>query len=151
MSKQIKTSSQEKIHQPMRASAKGKPQPKRGNWLARTVREDAPAVIPPGLPALIDPTGAINRTRYVPVSFVAKDWNVTPRRIRSLLVAKRLEGHREVNGYWVVSYPYHYIMGTRGPLLKRQRKPKRGRPPLKIVGIEQGTIQKITLQEPRKS
>ncbi len=142
MTEKIKTSLQEKIHQPMRASAKGKPQPKRGNWPARTVLEDGAAIILPG---------SINPPRYVPVSFVAKDWNVTPRRIRSLLAAQRLEGRREVNGYWVVAYPYRYIIGTRGPLLKRQQKPKRGRPKLEIVGIERGTIQKTTLQEVGKS
>ena len=40
---------------------------------------------------------------YVPVSFVAKDWNVTPRRIRALLAAQRLQGRREANGYWEVA------------------------------------------------
>ena len=79
MSEQIKTGLQEKIHQPMRASAK----PKRGNWFERSVIADA------DLPV---------QGKFVPVSFVAKDWNVTPRRIRSLLAAERLQGRREVNG-----------------------------------------------------
>ncbi len=109
MIEKVKTGLQEKIHQPMRASAK----PKRGNWFERTViAEASPSV----------------DGNYVPVSFVAKDWNVTPRRIRSLLAANRLQGRREANGYWEVAYPYRFIIGTRGPVLKRQQKPKRGRP-----------------------
>lgn len=62
---------------------------------------------------------------YVPVAFVAKDWKVSPRRIRALLAAARLEGRREVNGYWEVAYPYRFIIGTRGPALKRAQKPER--------------------------
>jgi hypothetical protein len=119
-----------------RAPAAAKAQPKRGNWFARSLIAEA------SLPV---------EGNYVPVSFVAKDWNVTPRRIRSLLAEKRLEGRREANGYWEVAYPYRFIIGTRGPELKRQRKPKRGRPKLEIAGIEHGTIQKTTLQEVRKS
>jgi len=67
--------------------------------------------------------------RYVPVSFVAKDWNVTPRRIRALLMDGRLQGRQLPNGYWEVGYPYKYVFGTRGPSLKRQqRPPKRSKP-----------------------
>ena len=94
-----------------------KPQPKRGNSFARTVIAEVSPLV---------------ESNCVPVSFVAKDWNVTPRRIRSLLSAHRLEGRQQVNGYWEVCYPYHFIIGTRGPQLKRQQKPKRGRP--KLVG-----------------
>ena len=66
---------------------------------------------------------------FVPVSFVAKDWNVTPRRIRALLSAGRLDGRLQVNGYWEVRYPYLFAFGTRGPSLKRQQKPpKRPKP-----------------------
>lgn len=85
---------------------------------------------------------------YVPVSFVAKDWNVTPRRIRALLAAQRLQGRREANGYWEVAYPYQITIGTRGPDLKRQRKPKRGRPKLEE---KTESLSKITLQEIGKS
>jgi hypothetical protein len=109
MSEPIKTSLQEKIHQPMRASAK----PKRGNWFERSVVAEAASPV---------------QGNFVPVLFVAKDWNVTPRRIRSLLAAERLEGRRDASGYWEVAYPYRFIIGTRGPVLKRQQKPKRGRP-----------------------
>jgi hypothetical protein len=62
--------------------------------------------------------------RYVPVSFVAQDWKVTPRRIRSLLSDSRLEGRRLENGYWEVAYPYRYTFGTRGPDLTRGKKPE---------------------------
>lgn len=60
---------------------------------------------------------------FVPVSFVAKDWNVTPRRVRALLAAGRLHGQVQPNGYWEVRYPYIFTMGTRGPALKRQQRP----------------------------
>lgn len=60
---------------------------------------------------------------YVPVSFAAKDWNVTPRRIRALLAAGRLAGRLQPNGYWEVLFPYSFIFGTRGPSLKRQQRP----------------------------
>jgi hypothetical protein len=66
---------------------------------------------------------------FVPVAFVAKDWNVTPRRIRFLLSVGRLEGRLLENGYWEVVYPYSFTFGTRGPSLKRQQKPpKRAKP-----------------------
>jgi hypothetical protein len=57
--------------------------------------------------------------RLVPVALVAKDWNVTPRRIRFLLTTKRLEGLQQPNGYWMVSYPYRFTFGARGACLKR--------------------------------
>ncbi len=60
---------------------------------------------------------------FVPVSFVAKDWKVTPRRIRALLSAGRLGGKLQANGYWEVAYPYRFTFGTRGPSLKRQERP----------------------------
>lgn len=63
---------------------------------------------------------------YVPVSFVAKDWKVTPRRIRALLLGGRLEGRQQANGYWEVCYPYQFIFGTRGPSLKRAQRPSKG-------------------------
>ena len=63
--------------------------------------------------------------KFVPVSFVAKDWNVTPRRIRALLAARRLVGRVQGNGYWEVMYPYSVTIGTRGPALMLQRKQER--------------------------
>ena len=105
--------------------------PKRGNSIIRTVREnDYRTSKLPDCATSDHPASVINRMHYVPVSFVAKDWSVTPRRIRSLLAAQRLEGRQGANGYWEVVYPYHFIIGTRGPLLKRQQAPKRGRPKL---------------------
>ena len=38
----------------------------------------------------------------VPVSMAAKDWKVTPRRIRYLLSQGRLEGRQAINGVWLV-------------------------------------------------
>lgn len=62
---------------------------------------------------------------FVPVSFVAKDWKVTPRRIRALLSGGRLAGRVQDNGYWEVRFPYSFTFGTRGPGLKRQQKQER--------------------------
>lgn len=62
---------------------------------------------------------------YLPVSFVAKDWKVSTRRIRTLLAAGRLAGRLQENGYWEVLYPYQFIFGKRGPSLKRQERPKK--------------------------
>lgn len=111
-----------------------KPQPKRGNSFARTVREhitgEAPACATTDSPA-----ASLWKNYFVPVSFAAKDWNVTSRRIRALLAAQRLEGRRQENGYWEVAYPYRFIMGTRGPVLKRQQKPKRGRPKAELSAV----------------
>lgn len=79
--------------------------------------------------------GGMYGGRYVPVSFVAKDWNVTPRRIRALLAAGRLLGRVQDNGYWEVRCPYSFTFGTRGPSLKRQQKPvkQRKKPELRAV------------------
>lgn len=60
--------------------------------------------------------------RYLPVSHVAKDWQVTPRRIRALLDTGRLAGRRQANGYWEVRYPYYLSLGTRGPSLRHQNR-----------------------------
>ena len=62
---------------------------------------------------------------FVPVSFAAQEWNVTPRRIRFLLSDGRLAGRLQDNGYWQVRYPYSFTFGTRGPGLKRQQKQER--------------------------
>lgn len=56
----------------------------------------------------------MNDLTFVPVALAAKDWKVTPRRIRHLLIAGRLEGRQEANGYWLVSYPYRFTFGSRG-------------------------------------
>lgn len=77
--------------------------------------EGAKLVIAPG----------IEGGHFVLVSFVAKDWNVTPRRIRALLCEGRLLGRLQVNGYWEVRFPYSFTFGTRGPGLKRQQKQER--------------------------
>lgn len=57
----------------------------------------------------------------VPVSSVARDMGISARRVRVMLTEGRLMGRRLENGYWEVYYPYQYILGTRGPALKRQR------------------------------
>lgn len=62
---------------------------------------------------------------FVPVAFAARDWNVTPRRIRFLLTAGRLAGRRGDNGYWEVAHPYRFTFGRRGPALRRSQKPKK--------------------------
>lgn len=106
---------------------------KRGNWVERQIREAAAGEV--SACATTDNPAVINKSYFVPVSFAAKDWNVTPRRIRSLLTAMRLEGRRQDNGYWEVAYPYRFIIGTRGPVLKRQQKPKRGRPKVELRAV----------------
>lgn len=107
--------------------------PKRGNSVERIVREVDSGKVPAC--ATTDSPAAINKSYFVPVSFAAKDWNVTPRRIRSLLTATRLEGRRQDNGYWEVAYPYRFIIGTRGPALKRSQAPKRGRPKAELRAV----------------
>ena len=108
---------------------------KRGNWHDRTIREreDDSGKVPAC--ATTDNPESLWKSYFVPVSFVAKDWNVTPRRIRALLVATRLEGRRQDNGYWEVAYPYRFIIGTRGPALKRSQAPKRGRPKAELRAV----------------
>jgi hypothetical protein len=64
---------------------------------------------------------------FVPVAMAAKDWKVTPRRIRHLLTTGRLEGRQQVNGYWEVTYPYRYTFGARGCGLKRFQGKNGGR------------------------
>ncbi len=59
----------------------------------------------------------------VPVSSVARDMGISPRRVRVMLAEGRLAGQQLENGYWQVFYPYRYILGTRGPALTRQRNP----------------------------
>jgi hypothetical protein len=57
----------------------------------------------------------------VPVSSVAREWNISSRRVRTMLAEGRLSGRQLENGYWEVFYPYQYKFGTRGPEIKRQR------------------------------
>jgi hypothetical protein len=67
---------------------------------------------------------------YLPVSMVARDWAVSPRRVRALLLAGRLAGRQQENGYWEVLYPYTVTEGRRGPQMRR-RAPKK--PELRLV------------------
>lgn len=69
-------------------------------------------------------------TTYLPVSLVAKEWRVTPRRVRVLLSEGRLAGRQQENGYWEVAYPYTITEGRRGPLMSRSRPKK---PELRLV------------------
>ena len=62
----------------------------------------------------------------VPVSFVAKDWKVTPRRIRALLAEGRLQGRQQANGYWEVIYiPISTLWDVMGHLCGGFRGKKR--------------------------
>ena len=107
--------------------------PKRGNSHARTIQEDGSGKLP-GCSIAQNSMVLITR-HFVPVSFVAKDWHVTPRRIRLLLAEQRLDGRRGDNGYWEVAYPYRFVIGTRGPALKRSQPPKRGRPKAALKAV----------------
>ena len=60
----------------------------------------------------------------VSVSVVARDWNISARRVRVMLAQGRLSGRQLDNGYWEVIYPYSYVFGTRGPSIRRQPKIK---------------------------
>lgn len=66
--------------------------------------------------------GRLLGRKVVPVSFVARDWNISARRVRVMLAEGRLGGRQLENGYWEVYFPYFYTFGTRGPQLKRQQK-----------------------------
>ncbi len=69
------------------------------------------------------PGGFLGLSRaVVPVSAVARDWGISARRVRVMLVEGRLEGRQLENGYWQVFHPYRYVFGTRGPQIKRQRE-----------------------------
>ena len=63
---------------------------------------------------------------WLPVSMVAKEFGVTPRRIRALLAAGRLFGCKYANGYWEVLFPYRIVTARRGPqlLVRRPKKPE---------------------------
>lgn len=90
----------------------------RGTYDEKSLCEPLPKGAKPALGGL-----RFCQSGYVPVSHAAKDWKVSARRIRALLSAGRLDGRLLDNGYWEVLYPYAFIFGTRGPSLKRQRKP----------------------------
>lgn len=100
--------------------------PKRFNPLA-SVTDEQTFGAPKPKEAKIRPTmeGSAFGAYFVPVSFAAKDWDVTPRRIRALLADGRLAGQVQPNGYWEVRFPYQFTFGTRGPTLKRQQRPKK--------------------------
>jgi len=99
---------------------------------------DERVVIPPELAEVYELSPHLPGVRYVPVSFVARDWKVSARRIRALLAESRLEGVRRDNGYWEVAYPYRFTFGQRGPALKRSQKQER-RP----EGLPKFTLQEI--------
>lgn len=113
------------------APARSEPQPKKqarrpkqfDSYRSVMDVESFVAPKPEGAKLVIAP--GIEGGHFVPVSFVAKDWNVTPRRIRALLCEGRLLGRLQVNGYWEVRFPYSFTFGTRGPGLKRQQKQER--------------------------
>jgi hypothetical protein len=78
-----------------------------------------------------DPANPIGNMRsVVPVSAVARDWGISARRVRKMLEEGRLAGRQLENRYWEVFYPYRYVLGTRGPAIKRQRNlpPARKKP-----------------------
>ena len=79
--------------------------------------------------------GAVRR--LVPVSFAAKDWGVTSRRIRALLAAGRLEGCRRDNGY----------LGGLPPVQGRARLARPRVAASKKAGTECGMISNNPLQE----
>lgn len=60
-----------------------------------------------------------NTQSFLPVSLVAKDWQVSPRRVRTLLAAGRLAGRQGSNGVWEVCFPYIVSEGSRGPASRR--------------------------------
>lgn len=68
---------------------------------------------------------------WIPVSMAAKEFGVTPRRIRALLAECRLLGRQLENGYWEVGFPFRVAVARRGPqlLVRRPKKPE-----LRLVG-----------------
>ena len=109
----------------------------KGFQLFRSVADEQSYTEPPPNGAQLVIAGGLTGGHYVPASFVAKDWGVTPRRIRALLMDGRLLGRRLDNGYWEVRFPYSFTFGTRGPSLKRQQRPAKRpkKPELKAVQI----------------
>ena len=107
----------------MPQSRKQPPRPNSFSVMRAVVHDDKSALEDPP-PAASPGTfpGVFYQGSFVPVSFVAKDWGVTPRRIRALLAGGRLAGRLQDNGYWEVHFPYLLTLGTRGPGLKRQQR-----------------------------
>ncbi|NNM80450.1 MAG: hypothetical protein HKM01_08360 [Gallionella sp.] len=112
---------------PVRAAAAPVPQGQAGKAKqekpkARRLPRQSLGNPPPGaMPE--HPGGFLGLSRaVVPVSAVARDWGISSRRVRVMLVEGRLEGRQLENGYWQVFHPYRYVFGTRGPAIKRQRE-----------------------------
>lgn len=119
-----------------RSGQHGKPKrPPKGFQIWQSVQDEKSYFEDPPKSAKLVIAAGVYGGRYVPVAFVAKDWGVTPRRIRALLADGRLLGRVRENGYWEVHFPYSFTFGTRGPSLRRQQKPVRQRkkPELKAV------------------
>lgn len=53
----------------------------------------------------------------VSVADAAKQFGVSERRVRSLLLSGRLKGEKNEVGHWLVQFPYIVQMGRRGPAL----------------------------------
>lgn len=102
--------------------SKSRPQRKSFPEFRAVVDEQSQYAPPPKGAKMVWATGSAGG-HFVQVSFVAKDWNVSTRRIRFLLSAGRLAGRVQDNGYWEVRFPYLLTLGTRGPGLKRQQRP----------------------------
>jgi len=85
------------------------------------------ATAPPTLASDSAASGLPARPNFVPVVFVARDWGVTPRRIRALLAEGRLSGEQLGNGCWQVRFPYLYAEGLRGPVPRRHLRPAKPR------------------------
>jgi len=101
-----------------RGAVGGAPKKPRFKLLPRT-NINLPAVAKAANPD--DPCWPVFGRSVVPVSFVARDWCISSRRVRVMLAEGRLEGRRLENGYWEVLYPYRYVIGTRGPATTRQK------------------------------
>lgn len=71
---------------------------------------------------------------WLPPSLVARQWNVSSRRVRALLASGRLKGRQNENGYWEVCFPYTITEGRRGPpLRRRETKNKSKKVELRLV------------------
>lgn len=53
----------------------------------------------------------------VTVAEAAKQFGVSERRVRALLLSGRLKGEKNEAGHWLVLFPYTVQMGRRGPAL----------------------------------
>ena len=82
--------------------------PKKFKRLRGTARHQCPTDALPA-PGVIPGFGRM----LVPVSSVALQWGISPRRVRQMLEQGRLDGQQRENGYWEVFYPFRYQFGTR--------------------------------------